>query len=387
MRVSTELHVGTEVPRARKAEQPPLLWLHIVGAWTVAAVGVALVGAVILWFLGFPEIDRPEEIAASALDGIAARAFAVVAGFSGIALLVIAYHRQRNNDQENLRARKAAEREDLKLFNDRFTDAYTELGSEQAAVRLGAVHALAHLADDAPGHALGQTCVDVLCAYLRMPYDPEPPPLPEDAPESLVEEHHARRARFASFREVRHSIVRVIGGRLQDPDGPWQGRTFDLSGVVFDGGSLRGAVFSRGTVNFNGARFVGGEFDLRYTRFTGARVSFRRAAFTGGTVNFRHARFQAGRADFYRARFQGSRVLFHDALFGDRTSLFVEARFDGGSVEFAKDGEEEAVGAPPPGLSDAAARGAPGVAVLPQLWHRPEGAYPGGSTPTGEDQP
>src|SRR5690606_9529581 len=105
-------------------------------------------------------------VSASALDGIVTRAFAVVAGLSGIALLVIAYHRQRNNDQENLRAQKATEREDIKLFDDRFTSAYTELGSEHAAVRLGAVQALAHLADDAPNPRLRQTCIDVLCAYL-----------------------------------------------------------------------------------------------------------------------------------------------------------------------------------------------------------------------------
>lgn len=385
MRVSPGRLDGAKVlltaPRADEAAtEPPRLWLHIAGAWTAAAVGVGLVGAGILWFLGFPEVSRPEEIPVSALDGIAARAFAVVAALSGIALLVIAYHRQRNNDQENLRARKAAEREDLKLFNDRFTDAYTALGDEQAAVRLGAVHALAHLADDAPGHALRQTCIDVLCAYLRMPSDPEPAPLAEDAPEERVEEHHTRLARFASFREVRHSIIRAIGTRFQSTDSPWQGHTFDLSGVVFDGGNLRRANFAHGHVNFNGARFVGGEFDLRYTRFTGATVSFRYAVFAGGTLNFRHARFEAGRADFSRARFQGSRVLFHDAGFDEGASLFAGTRLTAGSVEFAKDGLEAAHGSPPPGLLEAATGGTPGVAVLPQAWTRAEesvGVLPG----------
>jgi hypothetical protein len=36
------------------------------------------------------------------------------------------------------------------------------------------VYALAGLADDWPENR--QTCVDVLCAYLRMPYEPRLPP-------------------------------------------------------------------------------------------------------------------------------------------------------------------------------------------------------------------
>jgi hypothetical protein len=35
------------------------------------------------------------------------------------------------------------------------------------------VHALAGLADDAPTSELRQTCIDVLCAHLRLPYTVE----------------------------------------------------------------------------------------------------------------------------------------------------------------------------------------------------------------------
>ncbi|MGH3153169.1 MAG: hypothetical protein ACRDOB_20910, partial [Streptosporangiaceae bacterium] len=62
--------------------------------------------------------------------------------------------------------------------NERFDTVAAQLGSDKSpAVRLAAVYAMAGLADDWQDHR--QTCVDVLCAYLRMPYEPEPG---DDAP-------------------------------------------------------------------------------------------------------------------------------------------------------------------------------------------------------------
>ncbi|NYH51558.1 hypothetical protein HNR06_001147 [Nocardiopsis arvandica] len=421
MRVSPRASTRAARPRpsAPGEEPPPRLWPHILGAWVATVGGVALIGAGVLWFLGFPEIDRPARIPASALDAVATRAFAVVAGLSGIALLVIAYHRQRNNNQANLRARKAAEREDVKLFNDRFTAAYTELGGEHAAVRLGAVHALAHLADDAPNQELRQTCIDVLCAYVRMPYEPEPVPAsalgqgsapvlsPEPADGRQAEEEHARRLEYASFREVRHSILRVISSRLRE-DGPWQGHSFDFTGAVFDGGHFRGMHLSSGYMNFNSARFNSGEVDFRYSRFDGATVSFRHARFNGGTVNFRHVRFTAGarvpagspgddpealrlqgtHVDFAVARFGGSQVLFHDCRFLEEAGAsFRVAEFTSGSVEFTRNGGEEASGTPPFGLLEAVAKAAPGVVALPRAWSTDGSPYSAGSTPAPEDPP
>jgi hypothetical protein len=55
-----------------------------------------------------------------------------------------------------------------RAFNERFTTAADQLGSDKPAVRLAGLYAMAGLADD--WEAKRQTCVDVLCAYLRMPY-------------------------------------------------------------------------------------------------------------------------------------------------------------------------------------------------------------------------
>jgi uncharacterized membrane-anchored protein YhcB (DUF1043 family) len=67
-----------------------------------------------------------------------------------------------------------------RTLNDRFTTAAEQLGSEKPAVQLAGVYAMAGLADDWEENR--QTCVDVLCAYLRMPYEPDPG---QDAPAPL----------------------------------------------------------------------------------------------------------------------------------------------------------------------------------------------------------
>ena len=65
-----------------------------------------------------------------------------------------------------------------RTLNERFDTVAEQLGSDKSpAVRLAAVYAMAGLADDWQDHR--QTCVDVLCAYLRMPYEPGPG---DDAP-------------------------------------------------------------------------------------------------------------------------------------------------------------------------------------------------------------
>jgi hypothetical protein len=114
------------------------------------------------------------------------------------------------------------------------------------------VYAMAGLADDWPENR--QTCVDVLCGYLRMPYEPDPG---EEAP-------GPERLAFRASREVRHTVIRVITAHLKsDAMVSWQGLNFDFTGVVFDGGDFSGAEFSGGALSFDGARFSGGAVDIR----------------------------------------------------------------------------------------------------------------------------
>ena len=85
-------------------------------------------------------------------------------------------------------------------LNERFATAADRLGSDKPpAVRLAGVYAMAGLADDWEENR--QTCVDVLCGYLRMPYDPDP----GEGKFRLV---------FLADREVRHTVIRVITAHL-----------------------------------------------------------------------------------------------------------------------------------------------------------------------------
>src|SRR5262245_16345958 len=180
-----------------------------------------------------------------------------------------------------------------RMLNERFATAADRLGIDKPpAVRLAGVYAMAGLADDWPANR--QTCVDVLCAYLRLPYEPDPG---DDAPTE-------KRLDFHGGREVRHTVIRVITAHLKD-DAPvsWQGLRFDFTGAVFDGGDFGHARFSGGQVSFVGAKFSSGEVSFDHACFSGGQVSFGSAEFSGGEVRFGEARFSGGQVDFDVAGF------------------------------------------------------------------------------------
>ncbi|WP_170141142.1 pentapeptide repeat-containing protein [Allonocardiopsis opalescens] len=351
----------------------------ILGMAALALVLVAALVGIQLWLLGhvppwrgYPLGPAPGPARPGDMAGALTRAFAVVTGLGGVALLVIAYHRQQLNDRAQrlaerteeraaAEAQQAHERELAKRDDERFTTAVTQLGADQAAVRLGGVHTLTRLADEVPQQR--RVCIDVLCAYLRMPYEPEPdkpaarprtrvrrrpgdnPPGPtaQEADAAYQDKLLAYRA----MREVRHTIIRTIRDHLrEDATASWHGHHFDLTGVVFDGGDLSrihvptgttldltGASFTGGATSFAAATFTGGTVHLSLAGFTGGRVDFRGAAFTGGTVDFTGAEFAGGVAHFSGAAFTGGTAHFAVAFTGG-TVHFNGARFAGGTVHF-----------------------------------------------------
>ncbi|RFC78238.1 pentapeptide repeat-containing protein [Streptomyces sp. AcE210] len=218
--------------------------------------------------------------------------------------------------RKQLLAEGDAHRADASQLADRYTTAAEQLGHDQAAVRLAGVYALARLADDWAEQR--QVCIDALCAYLRMPYEPDP-----TAPEHKAGE-----------REVRQTIIRVIRDHLQQPDAAtaWCERNFDFTSAVFDGGSFSTSHF-RGTVDFGGAEFTGGRVDFRSTMFRGGRVTFGNAGFRGGRVDFGGAEF-SDRVDFNGAEFSGGTVTFVRAMFSGGRVDFNDATLSGGTVSF-----------------------------------------------------
>jgi hypothetical protein len=210
-----------------------------------------------------------------------------------------------------------------RTLNERFTTAAEQLGSDKPAVRLAGVYAMAGLADDWAGNR--QVCIDVLCAYLQLPYEPDPG---GNAP---VQERLA----FQTSQKVRHTVIRVIAAHLgEDAATSWQGLSFDLRGVVFDGGDFGFARFSSGMANFSGAEFSAGTVGFRFTKFSGGAVFFRGAKFSGGAANFSCAEFSAGEVSFNFAEFCGSTVDFFSAEFSGGTVEFIGAEFSAGEVSF-----------------------------------------------------
>jgi uncharacterized protein YjbI with pentapeptide repeats len=283
--------------------------------------------------LGAEGLRAERRLSSSTLFDLVKLSFGAVAGAGALVALVVAYRRQRIDED-------AARRDATRLHNERFTTAVSQLGEESAAVRLGGVHALAGLADDAPTRELRQTCIDVLCAYLRLPYTAK-----ADLPEGDADAHHA----YLALREVRHTVIRLIRDHLRLPlDHPnsWQGHDLDFTGVVFDGGDFTQAEFSSGTVRFDNARFSGGRVRFDGARFSGGRISFHRsefadtfvrfelAEFSGGVVRFDWVKFSEGVVSFQRAKFCGSDVRFDSAKFSGSNTTFDRVEFSGGSVRF-----------------------------------------------------
>ena len=240
--------------------------------------------------------------------------------------------RQALEEQRKWLERSLAEQR-TRTLNERFATAAEQLGTDKPAVRLAGVYAMAGLADDWEENR--QTCVDVLCAYLRMPYEPDPG---HDAPEP-------QRLAFQAIREVRHAVIRAITMRLRDgAPTSWQSLNFDFRGVVFDGGDFSGARFSSGRVHFTRARFTGGTVDFSGAGFSGGTVDFGGVEFCGGMVEFSRARFSSGTVyfgawfsggmvDFRKAQFSGGTVLFN-AQFSGGTVSFGDAEFSGGRISF-----------------------------------------------------
>jgi Pentapeptide repeats (9 copies) len=226
-----------------------------------------------------------------------------------------------------------------RALNTRFATAADRLGADKPPmVRLAGIYAMAGLADDWPQKDGKQTCVDVLCGYLRMPYDREPA---ADAPAERI-------FAFQADQQLRHTLIRVIAAHLRDgAPASWQGLNLDFTGVRFDGGDFDGTRFSGGTVTFDDAVFTSGTVSFARAQFTGGAVSFRRAVFAGGTVgfefadfsgtwvNFRRAVFSAGTVDFGCARFADGQIWFDMAEFCGSRMDFAAAKFSGGLVSFA----------------------------------------------------
>lgn len=216
--------------------------------------------------------------------------------------------RQKDRDQAHT-ARDAVERRVTELY----TMAAAQLGSEHAHVRIAGIYALERLAQNNPDQR--QVIVNVLCAYLRMPYTTGDTDSTEPDPD--------REMRRTQERQVRLTAQRLLTTHLRRDhprDAFWPDITLDLAGATLldfnlDHCRLHGATF-------DGARFHG-PAEISLAEFTGP-LSFDNARFTGGARFINTVWVEP--ADFTRARFD------HEANFAKAT-FRSSATFDGTQFE------------------------------------------------------
>lgn len=320
--------MSRELERRRARESAAGLWpigraLTIAGA--AALVGLAVVTVVTLAVLGFPHLATHKTLSVGDLLDVLKLVLGTVAGVGALAALVMNYRKQRLAEVGEVREQQRADDDRVRVFNERFAAAAEQLGHAEPAVRLAGVYAMAGLADDWQDGR--QTCIDVLCAYLRMPY--ELPPR-RDAPTA---EHLA----FGRNQEVRHTVISIIASHLRvDARLSWQGYDFNFTGVRFDGGNFFGVTFSGGRVNFQRAAFSGGYVDFRHATFSGGVIDFSDATFSGGYVDFRDATFSGGAVFFLRATFSDGIVAFTDVTFSGSKVGFFQGTFSGSKVTFLR---------------------------------------------------
>jgi uncharacterized protein YjbI with pentapeptide repeats len=237
-------------------------------------------------------------------------------GAAGAAVgVMLAFRRQQHQEITTVLADYDATQ---RRITDMYAQAAGQLGSEKAPVRLAGLYALERLAHESPSNR--QPIVNVICAYLRMPF-PAAPPVAESSPRMArspvrpvrpaARERVDDIAEWRQEREVRVTAQRILTDRLRHspvrPDDHWKDVWLDLTGAT-----LLAFDFSGCTVT---------------------QADFSNSVFAGSpTIPFRHATFKEN-GSFSGARFAGSasfedvifakNATFHDAIFEE------EASFDG----------------------------------------------------------
>ncbi|WP_205718570.1 pentapeptide repeat-containing protein [Actinomadura sp. WMMA1423] len=329
------------------------------GFWMLAAACAAALAVWLTtaWLLdvadGAPAADKAKIRVDAVRTGLAAGA-----GAGAAVGLMLAFRRQRHAELATAldeldaaeRRRDAAERRITELYNA----AAEQLGSDKAPVRLTALYTLERLANDNPRHQ--QTIVNIICAYLRMPYTP--PPADRPGPE---EEHRERTRRNAArYRAARDNRpipaaplphgpdpheehqVRLTAQRLLQThlhptaEHHWADIDLDLTGATLTDFFLIGCTIHHvdfTNTTFSGDAVFGGATFTRYAIFRGATFSgdavFGGATFPGSAV-FTEATF-SGDAVFLEATFTGHAVFFWASFSGDAefdaVSISGDARF------------------------------------------------------------
>ncbi|MEU7999458.1 pentapeptide repeat-containing protein [Micromonospora sp. NPDC049060] len=334
------------------APTPPDRQVRPLRSWVIP-VGVVLVGVVtwaaVAWLQGsVPAVGDGVQRARLRVESIRT-GLTIGAAVTGAFALLLAFRRQQLAE----RTQQATEYDaGEKRVTELYVKAADQLGSDKAPVRLAGLYALERLAQDNPAHR--QSIVEVICAYLRMPYTPpdyQPTPMPaaqppsEDpapaAPPAAAGESDKPAVDPREERQVRLAAQRILARHLRPatPEGEphalyWGPQmTLDLTEAVLidldlTGCHLHNATFIKthfaNSPTFGNATFSG---DARFNEATfSGDARFNETTFSGD------ARFD--KATFSRdARF-GNATFSGDAWF-DMATFSGDARFD--KATFSRD--------------------------------------------------
>ncbi|GIJ22373.1 hypothetical protein Vlu01_29970 [Micromonospora lutea] len=311
------------------APMPPDRQVRPLRAWVIPA-GVVLVGVVtwaaVGWLQGsVPVVGDQVERAKLRVESIRT-GLTIGASVTAALALLLAFRRQQLAE----RTQQATEYDaGEKRVTELYVKAADQIGSDKAPVRLAGLYALERLAQDNPAHR--QSIVEVICAYLRMPYTP---PNDQSNPESVDQQPAGGFDPAAPTdatgssgkpaldpreeRQVRLAAQRILARHLRPttPEGEpdplyWKTKvTLDLTEAVL-------IDFDLTDCHLYNATFTN-------THFTGT-TWFGRATFSG-LARFGKATF-SGDARFGKATFSGN-VWFNEATFSGE-AWFVQAAFSG----------------------------------------------------------
>ena len=247
---------------------------------------------------------------------------------------------------------------------ERYLKAVELLGSAHSYTRLGGVHALVRLADEyltdqalqaEEKHLEGQRIVDVLCAYIRAPFElafrydelSQDKPSPHGSYRENHQEFSVHRAELLAEAKVRQQALQEIHRRLRHfpqgdrrsyVEGSWSGFEYDFSNSVFfypvdmkDSWYQNSVDFS-GCTYYDSAEFSGSTYE-RNAYFCDS--TYYDWVFFNNSTYFGEAQW-SGSTYHDSARFSWSvyygEVLFHDSVYGgsvffDQSLYYDEALF------------------------------------------------------------
>ena len=260
---------------------------------------------------------------------------------------------------------------------ERYLKAVELLDSANSYTRLGGVHALVALADEyltdqalqaEEKHTEGQRIVDVLCAYIRTPFElafrydelSQDKPSPHGSYRENPQEFSVHRAELLAEAKVRQQALQEIHRRLRHfpqgdrrnyVEGSWSGFEYDFSNSVFfypvdmKDSWYQSSVDFSGCTYYDSAEFSGSTYE-RSAYFCDSTyydwVFFNNSTYCGdaqwsGSTYHDSARFNwsayYGKASFHDSVYGGS-VFFDQSIYYDEALFYSstyrgEAGFDG----------------------------------------------------------